>query len=282
MTVTKKDPYFYINGHDFRISVDSTSESELNLVKTKMYVPDSAWGYNDIQFTNFSGDIQTLTAFSRITETYIGEEAQPEESGQGIADFYNTPRTPHAVLKYWAENFVPCNVKTNLQSFENGKYVIETFKQRNPTFDFVVTDFTLAQYETPSELKQTYYSPVEYDENTILLSAEVEEIEMIKEGRGDVNSIELYSQTCDCNEFTPALQCTATVEENVRIIQQYLQDWGYFPSYTHTTGSIEPTGKYCYTTTQAIMSFQMDEGIPVNGDFTEETRLKFLRRIVEG
>ena len=260
-------PYFIINGYDFKIDTDAVSESELNLIKNRMFVSNKAWGYNDIQWTNFSGENIDLTVYSRRSDKYTGDKAQPEDGG--ISDFYETERTPHAVLKYWSQNFVVCTVKTNLQSFENGNYVIDTFKQSSPTFDFIVTDMTLVQYEQPSEVNQSYYSPVNYDVNTALLNA----------GISEVRELKLHSQSCDCNQYTPALQCTATAQEDVKVIQKYLMDWGYFPNYTKDTGNINPNGKYCYTTTVAVMKFQKDMGIPVSGDFTDETRTAFIKKI---
>ena len=264
-------PEFKINGYDFRVDTDIESESEINLVKTKMYVPNKAWGYNDIQWTNFTGESIELTIYSRITDKYTGEEAQPKDVNMGIKDFYKKTRTPHAVLKYWAQNFVKCELKTDLQAYENGTYVIESFKQSNPTYDFVVTDLTLIQYEEPSEINQSYYSPAPYIVDTSLLAAGVDEIQQL----------ELHSQSCDCNEFTPAMQCTSPIQDDVKVIQKYLQDWGYFPTYTKQTGTIKPSGRYCYTTTIAIMKFQKAYGIPVSGDFTEETRRVFLKKITQ-
>ena len=274
MAITKfKKPYFIINGHDFKLDVDAESTSELNLVKTKMYSPESMWGYNDIQFTNFTGESIDGVIYSRTTDVYTGDEAQPEVEARAIKDFYKTPRTPHGVLKYWAQNFVPCKIVTDLQSFNDGTYVIEEIKQKNLELDFVKTTLTFAMYEKPSEMNQVYWSAVEYhDVNTTQLSTTAQ----------TVMALPLFKQTCLCEQTTPAEFCTASEDIDVKFIQKLLQDWGYFPTYTRETGVITPNGKYCYQTTQAISKFQQDMGIPVTGDFSEATRSKFLKKVMEG
>lgn len=272
----KEKSFFKINGYNFNVSVDSSVDNEINLVKNRMFVPRNMWGYNDIQWTNFSGEDMTLTIFSRIYETYTGEKTQPEEENMGISDFYDEARTPHAVLKYWSQNFVPCVVVTDLQSFNNGTYVIDSLKQSNPTYDMVQSDLTLVTYENPEERKVVYFAPLEkpsspYDEDTSFFSALALE----------VMNLGYHTQTCACTNITPADDCIATVESEVETIQKLLQKWGYFPNYTRTTGSIKPNGRFCYHTTQALKKFQEDEGIPVSGDFSDETRSRFLKRIVE-
>ena len=272
--VKSKDDYSYfkINGYNFRLSTDSSSESELNLVINRMFLPDKLWGYNDIQWTNFTGENMNLTIYSRIYDVYTGEEAQPELESVAIKDFYKTPRTPHAVLKYWSQNFVPCEVSTDLESFEGGRYIIESIKQTNLTYDFIQTDLTLKQYEKPQEQIQTYWRPQDYVlPDTSYMTAKAEEIQRLT----------FHTQTCDCKETTPADECTTVSNSEVRLIQTWLQKWGFFPAYTRLTGSINVNGKYCYHTTQAIKKFQETMGIPITGDFTDETKSKFLKKVVE-
>lgn len=270
--VTDDYSYFKINGYNFKISTDSSSESELNLVINRMFLPDKLWGYNDIQWTNFTGENLTLTIYSRIYDTYTGDNAQPVEESAAIKDFYNTPRTPHAVLKYWAQNFVPCVVMTDLQSFEDGTYVIDTFKQSNLTYDFIATDLTLKMYEKPQDQVQTYWKPKGYTlPDTSQFTAKALEIQ----------EIGFHAQECNCTEHTPAEECTSVENNDVRTIQTWLQKWGYFPAYSQKTGNIYVNGKYCFHTTQAMKKFQEAEGIPTTGDFTDETRSKFFKKIVE-
>lgn len=266
-------PYFIINGHDFKLNLDAESTSELNLVKTKMYSPESMWGYNDIQFTNFTGETIDGIIYSRTTDVYTGDEAQPTVEARAITDFYKTKRTPHGVLKYWAQNFVPCEIVTDLQAFNNGTYVIEEIHQKNLEMDFVQTTLTFAMYEKPSEMNQVYWSAVEYhDVQTIELSSTAQ----------TVMELGWYTQTCQCEATTPAELCTASEDPDVKFIQKLLQGWGYFPTYTREAGKITPNGKYCYHTTQAISKFQQAMGIPVSGDFSETTKSRFLKKVIEG
>jgi len=267
--VAPRKPYFYINGHDFPINMSADSESTINLIKNKMYVAGKNWGYTDIQWTNFTGEEITLETYSRNTDVYQGEPAQPNNGG--IYDFYNESRTPHAVLKYWAQNFVQCIVKTNLEAFENGTYVIDTFKQSNPSDDFVTTQFTLIQYEKPGEIEQTYWKPEDIDvlRSTAQLSAQSQE----------VSNLTNHTQNCSCTEITPKEKCTATFNVEVEIIQKYLQQWGYFPSYVYGKGNIEVNGKFCYYTTQALRNFQEDCGIDVTGEFNDLTKSYFIKKL---
>ena len=265
-------PKFIINGYDFRIDVDAVAESELNLVKTKMYSPKTMWGYNDIQFTNFTGETIDAIIYSRTTDVYDGDEAQPVAEERAISGFYKTERTPHAVLKYWAQNFVPCKIVTDLQAFNDGTYIIESIKQKNLEVDFIQTTLEFAMYQKPSEMEQVYWSPVTYND--------VKSVSFSTNALA-VRDLGYYTQTCTCNQTTPGDLCTATEDADVKFIQKLLQDWGYFPNYSKETGTITPTGKYCWITTQAISKFQETEGIPVTGDFTESTRSAFLRKIME-
>ena len=234
-----------------------------------MYVPGKNWGYTDIQWTNFSGETTDLETYSRNTDKYLGEPVHPDNGG--IVDFYNTTRTPHAVLKYWAQNFVRCVVKTNLQAFESGTYVIDTFNQSNPHSDFVITQFTLIQYEKPGEIEQTYWQTIEEEDNrsTASLTAQSKEVE----------SLGNHIQNCKCTATTPQEECTATYNVEVEIIQKYLQQWGYFPSYVYGIGDVELNGKFCYHTTQALRFFQEDCGLEVTGDFNDLTKSYFIKKL---
>ena len=270
-------PSFVINGYEFHLAKNATAEGELNIVETNIYTPATMYGYKDVQFTNFTGEVLECVIYSRTTEVYTGEHAQPEKESYGIADFYNTERTPHAVLKYWADNFVPCKIVTNLQAFNNGTYIIKSIKQENLDMDFIQTSLTfIYYYKLKENYTQVYWSPWSKGQfnnaRTIELSATAQRV------------IELgyYSQTCGCTDKTPYTQCPGSSNPEVTFIQKLLQDWGYFPKYTDMTKIIVPNGVYCYQTTQAIKRFQEHEGIPVTGDFTEETKSKFLKKVVEG
>lgn len=271
--VTIKNPkyYFYINGYNFKVLEDSKSDSEINLDKTKMFVSNKSYGYTDIQWKNFTGETMTLKILSDITDVYTGEHTQPEEGG--INTFYNYQRTPHAVLKYWAQNFVPLNVKTNLQAHESAKYVVDEngFSQEHITPSVVQTDLTLIQYERPYEMEQTYWQTAENtNKNTVKIAAPTQEIDSIDT---------TYSQTCSCTVNTPGEKCTAHTDDNVKLIQKHLQEWGYMPMYTRETGGIEPNGRYCFHTTQAMKKFQEDTGITVTGNFNSETKKMFIKKL---
>ena len=128
-------------------------------------------------------------------------------------------------------------------------------------------------YEKPTEQVQTYWKPKEYVlPNTSYMTAKATEIQ----------NLSYHSQMCDCTEYTPAEQCTTVRNSEVVVIQSWLQKWGYFPVFSRTTGQIVANGKYCYYTTQAIKKFQENMGIPITGEFTEETKSKFLKKVVEG
>ena len=270
-------PSFVINGYEFSLSKDATSESELNIVETPMYTPRSMWGYKDIKFNNFTGEVFDCVIFSRTTDIYTGEHAQPEEEELGISDFYDSPRTPHAVLKYWSQNFVPCVVVTNLQAYNDGTYVIKELKQKNLEMDFVESTLTLIYYYKYKEQhNQVYWKPWSAGQFNNAKTLEMSTLAQ------EVLDLDFHSQMCGCTENTPYTECQSTSNPEVELIQRLLQNWGYFPTYSRITGKIVPNGVYCYQTTQAIMRFQEDEGIPVSGDFTEETRSRFLKRVTEG
>lgn len=262
-------PYFYINGHDFHVDTSAESTSEINLIKNKMFVAGKNYGYTDIQWTNFSGETLDVEIYSRINETYNGDPAQPANGG--LYEFYNTSRTPHGVLKYWGQNFVPCIIKTNLHAFESGTYVIDELKQSNPHSDFVVSKIKFVQYEKPSEMVQTYWREDGLSNNvsTHNLTAQTREVSRLGQ----------HTQNCECTDTTPVEQCTATHNTEVEIIQKYLQQWGYFPSYTYGLGTITVNGKFCYYTTQALRRFQEDCGIEVTGDFNDSTRSHFMKKL---
>lgn len=264
-----EEPYFYINGHNFNVSIDAESTSEINLIKTKMFVAGKNWGYTDIQWTNFTGETIKCKIYSRThDDPYTGEHVQPTENG--IYGFYNDSAnlTPHGVLKYWAQNFVPCEVVTNIHSFESGTYVIDEFSQTNPSTDFVATNITLLQYEKPGEIEQTYWTTTGSEtRDTTELTAQYKELE----------AIGYLSQACACSEDTESEECTASYDDNTMKIQKYLKQWGYFPSYVHGTGKIEINGKFCYHTTQALRRFQERRGIEVSGEFDETTKEHFLK-----
>lgn len=267
-TYTWELPYFNINGYDFNIEKDAESKSELNIVKTQMYVSTSNWGYNDIQFVNFTGEEIELEIYSRVTDTYTGNAVQPE--GGGNDSFYSSDRTPHAVLKYWAQTGCTCVVDTNLQAYESGDYIITEFSQSSPEHDFIVTELTLTQYEEPGEISQTYWRSIDSDSiteyNTQSMSASALEVSNL----GD------HSQTCKCTADTPSYECTASVESEVATIQTYLRRFGYFPLYTRSMGLLECSGKYCYYTALAVSRLQEDYNISVTGEFNSEVRSVLL------
>lgn len=269
-SVEDNTPYFYINGYNFRVGTNAQSKSEINLVKNKMYVPGSNWGYTDIQWTNFTGEELTIEVYSRVTDVYYGEHSQPANGGN--LDFYNVTRTPHAVLKYWAQTFVICHVETNLHAFESADYVIDEFSQTNPDADFVVTKLTLLQYEKPGDIEQTFHQELGVvNKDTSYINAQTSE----------VRELSFHGQQCYCTDITDASECTASYNEEVELIQKLLQQWGYFPTYSYGIGNIEPNGKFCWYTTQALRKFQEDRGIEVTGNFDEITRGQFMR-ILEG
>ena len=262
-------PYFYINGHDFRVGINAESTSSINLIKNKMFVAGKNYGYTDIQWTNFSGEELDVEIYSRVTDIYQGDHAQPDNGG--LYEFYDTPRTPHGVLKYWGQNFVPCIIKTNLHAFESGTYVIDELRQSNPHSDFVTSKIKFIQYEKPTEIVQTYWKSdgIANNPSTHNLTAQSREVSRLGQ----------HTQSCNCTDTTPTEECTATYNTEVEIIQKYLQQWGYFPSYTYSLGSIMVNGKFCYHTTQALRYFQEDRGIEVTGDFNDITRSHFMRKL---
>ncbi|RAP49735.1 MAG: hypothetical protein BZ138_07250, partial [Methanosphaera sp. rholeuAM270] len=159
--IDEDKPYFYINGHPFEISTGAESKSEINIVKNKMYVHGKAWGYTDMQWTNFSGETLTIEVYSRTYERYKGDKVQPDQGGLPDNEIYPEDEkgiklTPHGALKYWAQTFVTCKILTNLDAFESGDYKIDEFSQTNPDADFIVTKLTLMQYEKPGLEAQTY------------------------------------------------------------------------------------------------------------------------------
>lgn len=264
-------PYFYINGHEFNVSTKAESKSEINIVKNKMYVPGKNWGYTDMQWTNFSGESLSLEIYSRINDKYTGKHVQPDNGG--ISDFYTqneTGLTPHAVLKYWAQMFVTCHVETNLHAFESGDYKIDEFSQTQPDTYFVITKLTLLQYEDNREKEQTYNQTAQLNtKDTSRLNAQSSQI----------SGFSNHTQDCVCTSKTDASECIASPNEEVGVIQLYLQQWGYFPSYSYGIGNIEVNGKYCYHTTQAIKKFQEDRGIETTGNFDEVTKSHFVKKL---
>jgi len=263
-------PQFFINGYEFHVGTNAETKSEINIVKNKMYVPGKSWGYNDIQWTNFSGESLSLEIYSRTYEEYTGEETQPPNGGDPT--FYRTKRTPHAVLKYWAQTFVTCHIETNLHAFESGDYKIEEFSQTQPDADFVITKLSFIQYERPGEMEQTYNTAIDSNvTDTSQFTAQA--IELL--------SFSNHAQTCGCTATTDSSQCTASYNGEVEIIQKYLQQWGCFPSYLNGIGDVIVNGKFCYHTTQALRKFQEGQGIEVTGKFDETTKNRFLKKLTE-
>ena len=268
----KPTHYFYINGYKFNVLNDSKSDSDIDISKTKMFVSNKSYGYTDIQWNNFTGENIDLTIVSRTTEVYTGDHVQPDEGG--ITTFYNYSRTPAAVLKYWAQNFVPFNVVTNIQAHESSRYTVDEggFSQENPTPTVTLTHLKLIQYEKPYEMEQTYFQNETITKtSSVTLSAVAQEIEKVGE----------LKQTCHCTVNTPSDKCTASNNEEVELIQKYLQLWGYFPFYLRKTGIITTNGKFCYYTTQALKKFQEDNKLTVNGVFTAETKAQFIKKLGE-
>lgn len=269
---TKNKPYFYINGHLFHVRTDSESESEIQLNKTKMYVPSTNYGYTDIQWNNFTGETIDLTIYSTTDEVYSGDHVQPPD-GTGAKDFYKTPRTPHAVLKYWAQFGIVCTVKTNIQAHESGNYLIDDgITQSSPQPNFIITKLKLIQYEKPEEMIQTYWKPNQTatnNKNTSQLSASYMEIKEVTTP---------LKQTCLCKKSTDASNCTASSIDGVQIIQKYLQKWGYLP-WAIGSYNISVNGKFCYNTTQALKNFQEKNKLTVTGTFNLETKEAFLKKI---
>ena len=262
--------YFKINGHPFRIGLDAKTTSDLNIKQNKMFVAKESWGYTDLQWSNFTGEELQLDIYTRITESYTGDPVQP--SWGGVKSFYNTTRTPHSVLKYWAQEGCPCNVLTNLQSYESGVYMITEFSQSSPTYDIVHTELTLRQYEKPENITQTYWKPVEpgktvINNKTAKLSGTALEI----------SKLEFCEQKCNCTEKSNPQDCTAAASTNVATIQKYLRLFGYLPIYSRTIGRIEISGRFCYHTTQAIKQLQQDYGLTVNGKFNKEVKDVFSK-----
>ncbi len=266
--IDEHKPCFYINGHNFQIGTNAESKPEINLVENKMFVAGKSWGYTDIQWTNFSGTTLDIEVYSRTYELYRGDPVQPANGG--ISDFYSVGKTPHAVLKYWAETFTVCHIETNLHAFEPGDYVIKDISQRNPDADFVVTKLTLIQYERPGEIEQTYHTNLTITpKSTAYLTAQVSEVE----------KLDKHAQSCNCDSDTPSEECNATSNDEVAIVQRYLQQWGYFPSYVRGVGRIQINGKFCYHTTQALKNFQKSRGIEITGAFDETTKKEFVKKL---
>ncbi|WP_292474174.1 peptidoglycan-binding domain-containing protein [Methanosphaera sp.] len=267
---TELKPYFYINGHDFPIEYEAESESKLGIVENEMFVSADSYGYTDIQWTNFTGEELPIDVYTRITDTYLGLPVQPNDHS-GDETFYNTPKTPHAVLKYWSQRGVPCNVKTNLEAYESGTYIIKAINQSNISFSLIKTHLELTQYEKPDEIEQTYWSPT--DEIKILaknnknISATAQEIQELPD----------MQQSCNCVEDSPPELCIAPSLPEVETLQKYLRRYGYLPIFSRQYGRINITGKYCYNTTQALKQLQQDFGLTINGDCNEEVRRALLK-----
>ncbi|WP_455644826.1 peptidoglycan-binding domain-containing protein [Methanosphaera sp.] len=271
MAISNNEPYFYINGYKFRIGVEAKSTSDLNIKENKMYVAKESWGYTDLQWSNFVGEELPIEIYSRVTEIYSGDTAQPDWGG--ISTFYNTPRTPHAVLKYWAQIGCPCNVVTNLEAYESGQYLITSFSQENQTYDVIKTELTLKQYEKPESVVQTYWKPVDLKTITVNSKSNQELSGTAKE----IQEISDCSQTCSCTENTSPSLCNAPASENVKVVQKYLRNFGYFPIFTREHGRLDITGRYCYTTTQAIMALQQDYGLTINGRVNKQVKEVFMK-----
>lgn len=255
--------YFYMNGHNFIIETDAESTSELNIKENTMFVPSESYGYTDLQWCNFTGEELPLVVYSRITDEYTGDKVQPTD-GTGDENFYNGILTPHSVLKYWAQKGIPVKVRTNIESLENGTYLIMEHSQSNPTFDWVVTNLTLKQYEKPEDVIQTYYAPTHPEQITSVytLTATATEIRNIQE----------CSQTCNCTEDSDPELCIAPADDNVAVLQKYLRRYGYLPIFTRAYGRINITGRYCYYTTQAVKELQADFGLTINGNCNSEVK----------
>ena len=202
-----EEPYFYINGYDFKISVNAEAESELNIVKNKMYVAGKRWGYTDMQWTNFTGEKITAEIYSRATDEYTGDMKQPDNGG--IDNFFNTKRTPHAVLKYWAQTFTKCYIYTNIQSFESGLYIIDSLSQSSPHHNFIVTKLSFQQYEKGDDIDQTYWTPANL-KNSTKYTAQYQTIEKMV----------FHKQRCACKDTTKAEECTAKADNEVKTIQK--------------------------------------------------------------
>lgn len=264
--IVDTSPHFYINGYNFNVSVNAEAESELNIVKNKMYVAGKRWGYTDMQWTNFTGEKITCEIYSRATDEYTGDMKQPDNGG--IDNFFNTKRTPHAVLKYWAQTFTKCYIQTNIQSFESGLYIIDSISQSSPHHNFIVTKLTFQQYERTNDVSQTYWTPANL-KNSTKISAQYRTIERMV----------FHKQGCKCTDETPGEECSATSDKEVKQIQTFLQQWGYFPSYSGTTGKITANGKFCWYTTQALRKFQQARGIEVTGNFDQMTKANFMKKL---
>lgn len=284
-------PYFAINGYEFRIKKDTESKSELNIVKTKMYVPTTSWGYNQIDFVNFTGEEIDLEIYSRVTEKYTGDKVQPETGA--LQGFYSNNPTPHATLKYWAQCGVVCTVLTNLQAYESGDYIITDFSQSSPEFDTVTTKLTLSQYEDTSDIQQTFWrtsdtagkstTASELGEQSsgsgVTVTDDSGNSQVLSASAQEIMSLGDHHQTCKCTEDTPLEECTSTVDQEVRVIQKYLQQFGYFPTYTKSNGLLEVSGKYCWYTTQGVANLQEANNLPATGEFNSGVRDVLLKLI---
>ena len=123
------------------------------------------------------------------------------------------------------------------------------------------------QYEKPGQIDQTYWSNQQIGwKSTTELSAQWKE----------VNALGNHAQDCSCDQNTPSEKCTARVDKEVEVIQKYLQQWGYFPSYTDGE-KISVNGRFCYNTTQALRRFQEHRGIEITGNFNDLTKEHFKR-----
>lgn len=271
----KNPPYFYMNGHNFKIDTDAETESDINLVENRMFVPAEYWGYTDIQWTNFAGEKLPIKVYSRNDTVYRGEAVPPvgtSKTDSNVKKMYSNNPSEFAILKYWAQTFVPITLVTNIPAFENGTYVIRSFKQSAPEYNFIVTAMELIQYEKPDETVQTYWRAWGNSTKTdsSKLTAAAKELEKINCP---------VKQSCVCDENTDYKKCKASVSDSVKLIQRYLQRWGYFLVYSRQTGRVPVTGKFCWYTTQAISNFQRDNGLTIDGVFNTETRKAFIDKL---
>ena len=291
---SRNQSYFKMNGQVYHVTNDIKSKSQLNIAQTPMYVSKSKWGYNYLQWLNFSGEEITLTVLCKSDDLYNGNKVYPDTkdssdtSNSDNDDIYNKNPTTYAMLKYWAQMFVTVTVETNLQAIEDGEYKITEFSQShlspsggrtNPSNGLVSggiiqSEITLVHFE--KEMHQQYYSA-----GTISAYSDSQDTSDLTLASAELGSLGTYSQQCKCNSTNCKKSqlergCTATVSDDVKIIQKYLARAGYIEwQYWGKT----PTGMFCYHTTTDVKAFQKSYGLPVNGVFNKATRDALLKTV---
>ena len=262
--------YFIMNGHPFNVDLEMESTSTLNIKKTPMYVSSKDWGYNYIQWLSFSGEELKVTVYSKNTESYTGNPVYKGDNRK--TNFYDKPKTPHAVLKFWAQNFITVTVESKLQSVENGDYKITDFSQRNMTQDLVRSDFTLTEYnQEDTDITRSYYAPEQPGRNDASdTTGTALELEKIGE----------HKQTCTCTPGAVTGVCTAPYEEEVVSIQKLLRRVGYYPHYSSVNNMFQSMdGKYCYYTKKAVEDYQKANGLSVTGVFNKAVKDKLKKEL---